>query len=102
MAELGGRNGVSGFESDPFGAGEIGRGNDARALGEFKEGFGRCFESEPDARRLESKNREDSAAHLEDQTLPLEMLGGIGEGKAEFAERANVHGEIPRGAGCPD
>ena len=91
--KLRGRKRVTRFERDPFGASKIRRGNDAGALGEFGEIFRRDFEREANGSGDERGDGKHFAAHLEEEIVsPLDLLGGPGEGKADFAELVDVHG----------
>lgn len=74
------------FESNPLGAGEVGSGDDTRALGEFGEGFVGGFEGEKNGSEFEWSDGEHLAADFEDEVVaPLNLLGGVGEAEAKFS-----------------
>lgn len=78
-----------------MGASEIRRGNDAGALGEFGKIFRRDFEREANGSGDERRDGKHLAAHLEEEIVsPLDLLGGAGEGKANFAELLDVHARL--------
>lgn len=73
------------LQCNPLGAREVGRGNNPGLLDEFGELFAATLEREADFHRLERRDREHLAAHFEHQiVLPLDLLGGTGQGKQEF------------------
>ncbi len=77
-------DGIGVLEGDPFCAREVGRGDNARTLGEFREGFVSGFEGEKDGSWFEWRDREHFAADFEDKVVaPLNLLGCMGEGEAK-------------------
>ena len=90
--ELGGSERVARFEGNPFRTGEIRRRDDAGTLGEFGEIFGCDFERQANGRGNEWSDSEHLASDLEEEIVaPLNLLGGSGKGKADFAELVDVH-----------
>ena len=91
-SELGGSERVARFEGNPFRTGEIRRRDDAGTLGKLGEIFGCDFERQANGRGNERSDSEHLASDLEEEIVaPLNLFGGSGKGKTDFAELVDVH-----------
>ena len=90
--------GVGVFERDPLGARKIRGGDDARTLGEIREGFVGGFEREENASGFERRDGEHFAANFEDEVVaPLNLFGGVGKAETKFSNGFNGvygHGDL--------
>src|SRR5215472_6286233 len=91
--EFGNAQGITRFQCYPFGAREVGRGNNARPFGELSKILVRSFKGKADWRRDKRGDGEHLTSYLEQKIIaPLNLLGSSGEGEAEFAKLFDVHG----------
>ena len=80
------------FQRHPLCTSQVRGGNYAGALGKFSEIFRGAFEGKPHWGRFEHGDRKDLPADPEGKVgTPGNLLGGMGKGKAEFANPFDIH-----------
>ena len=80
------------FQGYPMGPGQVGGGDDSRALDQIGEVFVAAFEGEARLHGLQWGDRKHFAAYLEDQiVIPLDLLGDAWERKQKAAQTIDVH-----------
>jgi len=76
------------FQGDPGSSGQIGRGNDTRALGKLREIFRRNLKAEHRLGGFQRGNGKHLAGNFKQQIIaPLKLLGGFGKRQANFSNQ---------------